>query len=311
MEGITGLTWTLWFLDVVGLLLAVGVWLIGRQARPEDARVALLGDGNPRSVTGEPPEVGTIATMAGGPVRNLDARVVDLVERGMLLVESGRFAPAPGYESLGGRVLTPEEGAAREALPRPSFDDTRLLLLTEMVGDGGIRALRAAAPGRVDHGQFMVTRRGFWVDSTTIEFRSMLLWIPTLAVLAIVMFWGIENAEFGLEQPARRINELTLSLSWAAIPVAQILIWNLKPGFHGRSAMSRLGRDVLAELRRREGPGTPQAWLVATGGISHMTDTALRQQVFGETTDVPWSARRWRRSGYTTSSDALSSPLAG
>lgn len=264
----TASLWATVAVSVAGICAGLAIWWASLRPRPEDARWEIE-----RGL-----ELTDVALISGGPARAVDVQVVDLVERGLVAAERGRLAVS---------------GAA---VPDGHYADALMVATIEEAGREGLDAVRNRAGG---FGHFTatlrLTRRRLIVSPDRVAAAPALLWAPTMAVLFLCAI-GMMTADGARAPGLPPWAPAAISIgACVVVPLVQLAIWCLQPGYRGRDPRSRLGRDVVDELAAAVGPATSQAQRVAIGGFAAMTDPGLRRAIMGTTSDSGWDARPWRK----------------
>lgn len=275
---------------VGGIGIALAAWLIDTRPRLQRARGVLAT---------APLDRASVALLSGGAGRAVDAEIVHLAELGDVQAAGGALA------------LT---DAGRERLGRPvgpgGFDALAACVLVA-VRDGGAESLDALRR-RTDawaHGYSLrrLVERGMIVTPLRRQWSAMVLVGPVLIALFGAAMGLIMNDFMGSNELAAVI----VMLSWLPVALLVGVLWNRRPGYHGHNPQSRLGRDVLTELRARVAadPAATDADRVALDGFTAMRDGPLRREVQGATRDASWRVPLRRRRYHH--SDALLAAALG
>lgn len=263
----TASLWATVGVSVVGICAGIAIWLISRIPQPEDARAELdrgLG-------------LIEIAMISGGTGRAVDAQVVDLVERGLLCADGGRLSVS--------------------GLSAPEGDYVNAITLSAVAE--GADSLDSLRGGVGEFGRFTtllrLTRRRLIISPDRVEVAPAMLWAPTMAVLFLYAIGGMLSQGTAVPELPRWVAPIVSIGACVVVPLVQLWLWCLQPGYRGPDPRSRLGHDVIDQLAAAVGPGTSQAQRVAVGGFAAMTDPALRQAIMGTASDSRWDARPWRK----------------
>ncbi|MFT4010043.1 MAG: hypothetical protein QM655_08380 [Nocardioidaceae bacterium] len=258
--------WATLVVSVAGIAAAAAVLLSSRRPRREEARREI--DRGLERVD--------IALTSGGVTRGIDSDLVDLVERGALGAEQGRLTP----------VGETDEGHLGEVW---------LISAVRAAGADGLDAVRGEA---VRLGYFAailrLAKRRIIVSPDRVQYAPILVWGPTMAALFLCTMLMLHNPEPGPGLPDWGPALISIG-PWLVVPLAQIALLLLQPGYRGRDPRSRLGIDIVEELTARIGPDASQADRVAIGGFAAMTDDDLRRAIMGGAADSAWDARPWRK----------------
>lgn len=279
---------------VGGVTAAAAACLIDRRPRLDVARLE-IGSGFDRTDT---------ALLTGGVVRAVDAMVVDLASRGLVLADEGRLAVPP---EVGHMLVTPMDSPAYA--PSWDLDEAMVLVSVRTAGADGLDAVRRHAMTFTWRRRLAgLVRRGLLVTPLRQKWGPMTVAWPTLfgvfvCSMAMLGTGSIEEVQSG---PAG----LMIAL-WLPSTIAPAAIWSRRAGYRGPDPRTALGRDVSAVLWSELDPDAAQARRVAAGGLSAMTDVALRHAIQGRAVDSRWSVPTGRRAGSDHGINAVLAVEAG
>ncbi|MFT4231751.1 MAG: hypothetical protein QM606_03110 [Leucobacter sp.] len=274
--------WATLVVSVVGIAAAVAVLLSSRRPQRDEA-LREIDHGLERV---------DIALTSGGVTRGIDSDLVDLVERGVLSAEQGRLVVA---------------GEAAEG----HLGEAWLLSAVRTAGSDGLEAVRGEAVGLGYFAAILrLSKRRIIVSPDRVQYAPILVWGPTLGALFLCTMLMLHNPEPGPGLPAWGPALISIG-PWLLVPLVQIAVLCLQPGYRGRDPRSRLGIDIIDELAARIGPDASQADRVAIGGFAAMTDGDLRRAIMGGAADSAWDARPWRKRVFRASAGDRGVPLGG
>ncbi|PSL02156.1 uncharacterized protein (TIGR04222 family) [Haloactinopolyspora alba] len=260
MDALLAMWWVLYALVAFLGIGSAGLAAVAdRRPRPEDVRHLLEH---------APLDLFRTGLLSGGTVRAIDARIVDLVERGLVDAGGGRLSLSP------------------DAPATPDAHDAWLLDTVRTDGAHGVDAVRRRAATRVPRSVLdRMARRGLIVAPAKRRSAPMVFAGPTLA--------GVAGCTFGmmLADPAAdvEISAAVAVLLWFPAAIVPARITAGRPGYSGPDPASGLGRAVLDSLRTGLPADASEARRVALGGFDAMADTALRDAVQGNEPDSRWS----------------------
>ncbi|NEE01589.1 hypothetical protein [Phytoactinopolyspora halotolerans] len=227
--------WVLFGLVMVGGLgsAAAALWA-DRKPKADEAR---------RAVEAWPMGVAPVGLLSGGPVRAIDARLVDFVERGLVRAEAGKLIVAAEMDD----TIDAPLGSTRVRGLGP--DDVRLLRVVREHGGDGLDAVRRRAPvGALSVLFGQLARQGLLITPLRRTYGPMKIAYPVLLAFlpwfAGVLTLGVETAD--------EFNDLdVLSLfGWFGVPIAGALIYARKDGYRGPSPVSSRPRRPGTARRR-------------------------------------------------------------
>jgi uncharacterized protein (TIGR04222 family) len=264
--------------------------LVSRRLRPERAR-AVLDAGLDRR---------DLALLTGGPTRTVDAAVVELAARRLVVAADGRLTVTAEVD----RLLDTPVGSAEY---RPPFDPDEAMTLVSVraAGADGLEAVRRRALRLPLRQRFAaLAERGLVVTPSRRRWEPMAVAGPTLVALFVCWYGVLTSARLDeTEWPSSIV-----VLSWLPVTLLTAFLWSRRPGYHGGDPRSALGRDVSAEAPRALAPDARQADRVAAGGFAAMTDDALRRAVRGNAAESRWRIR-WRRDRTADANVALAAAI--
>lgn len=258
------------------------IWLADLRPRLGDAR-AELGRGLGRV---------DLALLSGGPVRAVDAQIVDFVERGLVATEGGVLRVSEEVDRM---LDTPVEQLDS---PPATLDEAMTLNVVRRHGGDGLEAVRRGIHSWQLRGRLArLGARGLVAGPQRRTWAPMIVAGPLLLGLFVCWLGLIFSAPLDeVEWPAAMS-----VMAWLPVTLGAAVLYSRRPGFHGRDPRTRLGRDVVTIVGETQPSG--QADLVARGGFAAMTDAALRRDVQGDAVDACWSVRR--RVGGASDANAL------
>ncbi|MEV0676020.1 TIGR04222 domain-containing membrane protein [Actinosynnema sp. NPDC050436] len=207
-----------------------------------------------------------LALLTGGPARAVDALLVGLVESGAARAEGGWVARAAG------QARDAESAAVLGELPETWENLTNV---RDRVAANRAKLFLTRADDLV--------RRGFLARSRQ---RVSLKWMCYGLLAPFVLEIGF-IAVTG-PHPGHSVAPL-LVFQGTAMVVAWVLSAVRPGGWRGYRPWTALGRACAGTLADRLAvPGASQAVLTACGGLSAMTDEAMREAVRGRAPDGSW-----------------------
>lgn len=274
----TGLLVLFVLVVVGGIGAATAVNLLDRRPRPDLARYE-IGRSFDRT---------DLALLSGGVARAVDATVLELVDRGLVLADGGKLSVDDEVDRL---LDTPMDSP--EYTPPYSTEEGSVLVSVRRKGRDGLDDVRR------DVVKFYLRRRlriladrGLLVTPLRRQWGPIVVWGPTLAGMFFCSI-GLMTSFNPMEEG--EIPTAITIFAWFPVTLLTAFIWSRRPGHHGPDPRTALGRDIVDVVREEQPDDATQAQRVAVGGFAAMTDDALRRAVQGHAVESRWSVPHGRR----------------